>query len=243
MAAVSFSGFALLVLAILSVLTIPQVVPPSRIDALLSVARQVSTLDPNRLLANIQHVATGDTRAPSAWMALFYDLKELENVFYKLSQAGHDIRAAYRDFNDLRRWVYAVASTMSPAKPHSSLSTKSVPRSTHLLPTQLPTQHPSQRSPVTPSTRPEHMRPRVNPSIPPSSHKLHRSPRGQVVTSTPRHASHSPKAQLHVRFNPTATIYTYPRKEEEIPLPAERPSVAPRSPRQSHAKYVLLNDP
>ena len=220
------------VLTILNILTILQVAPPLRIDALLSVARQVSTLDPNRLLANIQHVATGDSRAPSAWMSLFYDLKELENVFYKLSQAGHDIRAAYRDFNDLRRWVYAAASNMSPRTPHTSLSTKSAPRSTQVV----PTQHPSQRSPVTPSTRPEHMRPRVNPSIPPSPHKLHRSPRGQVVASTPMHASRSPKAQLHVRFNPTATIYTYPRKEEETPPRVERPSAAPRSPRQSHAK-------
>jgi hypothetical protein len=211
------------------------VAPPLRMDALLNVARQVSTVDPNRLLANIQHVATGDSRAPSAWMSLFYDLKELEKVFYKLSQAGHDIRAAYRDFNDLRRWVYAAASTMSPTPttPHSSHSTKSVPRSTHVL----PTQHPSQRSPVTPSTRPEHMRPRVNPSIPPSPHKLHRSPRGQVVASTPMHASHSLKASLHVRFNPTATIYTYPRQEGETPPPAARPSVATRSPRHSHAKH------
>ena len=209
-----------------------QVAPPHRIDALLSVARQVSKLDPNRLLANIQHVATGDSRAPSAWMSLFYDLKELESVFYKLSQAGHDIRAAYRDFNDLRRWVYAAASTMSPRTPHSSHPTKSVPRSTHVL----PTQHHSQRSPATPSTRPEHMRPRVNPSIPPSSHKSHRTPRGQVVASAPMHASHSPKAQHHVRFNPTATIYTYTRHEGATHPPVERPSVSHRSSRQSHAK-------
>jgi len=200
------------------------VAPPLRMDALLSVTRQLSKVDPNHLLANIQHVAMGDSRAPSAWMSLFYDLKEIDNVLHKLSQAGHDIRAAYRDFSDLRRWLYAVASTMPP---HSSRS-KSVPRSTHILPTQSP----SQRSPATPSTRPEHMRPRVDSTIPPSPHKPHRSPRGQVVA--PAHVS---KARFHVRFAPTATVYTIPRYEDATPPPDERPPSSPRAPRQSHARH------
>jgi hypothetical protein len=91
MTAVSFSSVAR-VLAILSVFIISQIASPLRMDALLHVTRQLSKLDPNRLLTNIQHVATGDSRAPSAWMSLFYDLKELEDVFHKLSQAGHDVR-------------------------------------------------------------------------------------------------------------------------------------------------------
>ena len=221
---------------ILGVLTIPQVAAPLRMDALLSVTRQLSKVDPNLLLANIQHVAMGDSRAPSAWMAIFYDLKELDNVLHKLSQAGHDIRTAYRDFSDLRRWLYSVASTMSPRSPHSSRSTNSVPRSTHVLPTQ-----PSpQRLPVTPSTRPEHVRPRVDSTVPPSPHKPHRSPRGQVVA--PAHVLASPKARFHVRFAPTATVYTIHRHEDATPPPVEQPSYSPRAPLQSHARYVLPND-
>ena len=202
-------------------------------DALLSVARQLSKVDPNRLLANIQLVAMGDSRAPSAWMALFYDLKELDNVLHKLSQAGHDIRTAYRDFSDLRRWLYAVASTMSPRSSHSSRPKQSVPRSTQVLPTQSP----SHRPPLTPSTRPEHIRPRVDSTVPPSPHKPHRSPRGQVVA--PARVLAHPKARLHVRFAPTATVYTIHRHEDATPPPVERPSY---SPRQSHARYVLPND-
>ena len=231
MAAVSFSSFGRR-LAILNILTTPQAAPPLHMDALLHVIRQRSKLDPNRLLTNIQHVATGDSRAPSAWMSLFYDLKELEGVFHKLSQAGHDVRAAYRDFNDLRRWVCAAASTMSPPTPHSPRSTQLVPRSTRVVPTQSP----SQRSPMTTSTRPKHTQSRVSASVPPSPQQPHRSSRGRVIAPTPVRVSPSPKARAHVRFAPTATVYTIPRYAHATPPLAERPSCAPRSPRQSHAK-------
>lgn len=234
MATVSFSSFAR-VFAILNMLTIPQVAPPLHMDALFHVTSQLSKLDPNRLLTNIQHVATGDSRAPSAWMSLFYDLKELEGVFHKLSQAGHDVRAAYRDFNDLRRWVYAAASTMSPPtphSPHSPRSTQLVPRYTHVVPTQSP----PQRSPVTTSTRPKHTQSRVTSSVPPSPQRPHRSSGGQVIAPTPVRVSPSPKARAHVRFAPTATVYTIPRYAHATPPLAERPSCAPRSPRQTHAK-------
>jgi hypothetical protein len=240
---------------ILNVFIISQIASPLRMDALLHVTRQLSKLDPNRLLTNIQHVATGDSRAPSAWMSLFYDLKELEDVFHKLSQAGHDVRDAHRDFNDLRRWVYAAASTMSPPTPHSSRSTQLVPppRSPH----NFPSQPPSQRSPVTTSTRPEHMPSRVSSSVPlsprqphrssggqarvsssapPSPQQPHRSTRGQLIAPTPVRAPPSPKARAHVRFAPTATVYTISRYAHATPPPAERPSGVPRSPRQSHAK-------
>jgi len=226
-----FSKFAR-VFAILNVLTIPQVASPLRMDALLHVTRQLSKLDPNRLLMNIQHVAAGDSRAPSAWMSLYYDLKELEDVFHKLSKAGHDIRAPYRDFNDLRRWVYAAASTMSPPTPHSPHSTKPVPRSPHVVPAQSL----SQRPPVTTSTRPEHKQSRVTSSVPPPPQQPHRSSRGQVIAPTPVRPPPSPKARAHVRFAPTALVYTVPRYAHATPPPAERPSCAPRSPRKSHAK-------
>jgi hypothetical protein len=200
-------------------------------DALLHVTRQLSKLDPNRLITNIHHVATGDGRAPSAWMSLFYDLKELEGVFRKLSHAGHDVRAAYRDFDDLRRWVYATASTMSPPTPHSSHSTQFVPRSPHVVPTKSA----SRRTPVTTPTRPEHVRLRASSSTLPSPQQPHRSSRGQVVAPTPVRTSPSPKARLHVRFAPNTTVYTIPRYAHATPPPAERPSCVPRA-RQSHAK-------
>jgi len=213
-------------------------------DALLHVTRQVSKLDPNRLITNIHHIATGDSRAPSAWMSLFYDLKELEDVFQKLSHSGHDVRAAYRDFDDLRRWVNAAASTMSPRKPHPSLSPHSVPRSPHSVPRSPhpvprsphsvpvpPTQSASQRPPMTTSKRPEHARPRVGPTIPPSL-QHHRPSKGHVIAPTPVRASSPPK---HVHFAPNATVYTVSRYAYATPV-TERPACVPRATRPSHTK-------
>ena len=203
--------------------TIPQVTSPLRMEALLNVTRQLSKLDANRLITNIHHVATGDARAPSAWMSLFYDLQELEDVFHKLSRAGHDIRAAYRDFDDLRRWVQAAASTMS--------------HSTPLSPRDVPAKSALQRSPVTTSIRPQHTLPRASPTIPPSPQQFHRSSKGRVTAPAPVRTSPAPKARFHVRFAPTATVYTIPCYTHETPSPAERSS---RAPRQSHAKYVIF---
>jgi hypothetical protein len=217
---------------ILTALTIPQVASPLRMDALLRVTRQLSKLDPNRLIANINYITRGDPRAPSAWMSLIYDLRELEDVFDNLTHAGHDVRAAYQDFDDLRRWVYATASTMSHPTPHSPRSTHSVSRSTHFVPAQSP----SQRSPVTTSTRPEHARPRVSPTTPTSPKRHHHSPKGHIVAPTPTRISPSPKARAHVRFAPTAIVYTIPRDDHPTLPPTERPSCVPRTPRQSHAK-------
>jgi hypothetical protein len=186
-------------------------------DALLRVTRQISKLDPNRVLANIHHIATGGPRASSAWKSLVYDLQELENVFRDLAHAGHDIRAAYRDFDDLRRWVYAAASPVSHSTPHSS------------------PKH-SQRSPVTTSTRPEHARARVSPAIPTSPKHHHHSSRGHVIAPTPVRGSPPPKARSHVRFAATATVYTVSRYLDAPRPPPERPSCVPRAPRQSHAK-------
>ena len=200
-------------------------------DALLHLTRRLSKLDPNRLISNIHHIASGDARAPSAWMSIFYDLRELEDVFRNLSHAGHDISAAYRDFDDLRRWVHAAASTMSPLTPHSPRSTHSLPRSTPVTPTQPA----SQRLPTMTSTRPEHPRPRVS-SMTPSSPQHHRSSKAQVTAPAPGRAPPSPKTRAHVRFASTATVYTIPRYDHATLPPAERSSSAPRATRRSHAK-------
>ena len=192
-------------------------------DALLHLTRQLSKLDPDRLIANIHHIARGDAHAHSAWKALVYDLQDLDAVFHNLAHAGHDIRGAYRDFTDLRRWVYAAASSTPPHTPHPS-------RSAHLV----RTPHASQRSPVTTSTRLEHAhpRPRVSSTIPTSPQQRHHSPRNHrnhVAVPTPVRTFSPPKARPHVRFASTEIVYRYAH--------ATPPSdCVPRTPHQSHAR-------
>ena len=169
-------------------------------------------------------------------MSICYDLRELEDVFRSLAHAGHDISAAYRDFDVLRRWVHAAASTMSQFTPHSAYPAYSLPRSTPHSPypttPATPTKSASQRSPLMTSPRPEQLRPRrATISVP--IQQYYHSPKVQVTTPAPARRAPSPRTRTHVRFASTATVYTIPRYDHATLPPAER---SPRATRQPHAK-------
>lgn len=92
-----------------SILKTMAMAPPSRDRH--HAARQLAGLDPRQFVSNLQLAAAN--RSPHAISALKADMRELDDIFYKLSRAGYDVSTAQRDFQMLQAFVSQLASPSS----------------------------------------------------------------------------------------------------------------------------------